>query len=95
MDKRLKIAKAIVFIFTSLIIIGTLFLFRTIAKQEAESSIIKFSNINLEQPVGSEIQSFKIKDKDLYIHIKNGLDNEKLLLVDIPSGKIKTEISLH
>ncbi len=95
MDKRVKIAKAVVFILTSLIIIGTVLLFYIIANDRSVKERKFADNINLKQEIGSEIKDFKVNQNNLYIHIKNGLDNEKILIIDAKKGNIATEIVLH
>ena len=93
MDK-LKLVKAIVCLFTFLLVFGSLVALGNLYKKVNKT--VEFPTAaSLEEPVGSHIESFQ-KDKDLlYIHVKEGGQNDRIVIFNASRGKIISKINLN
>lgn len=91
MDK-LKIVKLIVFLLTFLLIFGIIVAGGTIYKKVSRKT--PDTSITLNQPKGSYIADYKINEDSLYILIKGGKKEDRILIVSTISPAKQTTISL-
>lgn len=91
MDK-LKIIKSIVVIFTFLLVFGMLSALGVIYKKTHKQEPLQ--NINLTQPAGSYIDSFKIDGGRLFVLVKGGQKPDRIITIktsDLSSLTINQE----
>lgn len=91
MDK-LKIVKLIVFLLTFLLIFGIIVAGGTIYKKVSRKK--PEANISLNQPKGSYIADYKINEDLVYILIKGGKNEDRILIVSQSSPDKQTTITL-
>jgi hypothetical protein len=97
-DVKIKIAKLAVLILTLMLIGGIVFLFFLISAKKNKNPQIKPSSsfaltpekekiINLNQPLGSQINSFQVENGYLYLELSDGGASPRIFLIDTSSGK--------
>ncbi len=97
-DVKIKIAKLAVLILTLMLIGGIIFLFHLIASKKNNKPQFESSNslaltpqkeqiINLNQPLGSQINSFQATNDYLYLELSDGGLSPRILVIDTSSGK--------
>lgn len=85
MDK-LKFVKAIVFIFTFLLVFGSLTLLGTLFKKSHSTPRLP-KEISLGEPTGSTLQKVQLRDNLLYISISNGGKSDRIIILDTATGR--------
>ena len=76
----LKIAKTAVFILTLLIFSGLFLCFYLIHQKTSAVKINNVSDINLNEPVGSNIKNVVAEGKDLYIIVQDGGKSDRIVV---------------
>lgn len=89
---KLKLVKILVFILTFLLIFGSLIALTAVFKHSRPIAMAE--NIYLNEPAGSSIADFKEKNKNLYILIKDGGTDDRIIIIDKKSSKIVSKINL-
>ena len=80
MDK-LKIIKTIVVVLTFLLVFGMLVALGTVYKK-ISAPAHQAADVTLNQPEGSSIENFKINDGKLYLLVKYGGKNDRIIIID-------------
>ncbi len=92
MDK-LRAIKILVFIFTFLLIFGTLCAFGMIYRRL--QAPLPTEDITLNQPLGSYISDYKISDDNIFILLKGGKQSDRIIIINRSTdGKI-AEIKIN
>ncbi len=92
MDK-LKAIKILVFIFTFLLIFGTLCAFGIIYRRlQAPQSA---RDITLDQPTGSYISDYKISDDSIFILLKGGKQSDRIIIINRSTNSKIAEIKTN
>ncbi len=91
MDK-LKAIKILVFIFTFLLIFGTLCAFGLIYRKLQTPQVT--TDISLSQPSGSYISDYKISDGNIYLLIKGGNNPDRIVMVNPQADNKIAEITI-
>lgn len=90
---KLKILKFIVFILTFFLIFGILSAVGIIYKKIKTPT--ENIDITLNQPKGSYIESYKIKDKKVYVLVKGANMPDRIIVIDQSSQSIITTIKTN
>lgn len=93
MDK-LKLIKSIVFVLTLLLIIGSFSIIMLLFKKTSTPSTLN-AKINLEEPYGSYIKDFKIKDDYIYILTSGGGKEDRIIIYDTTTNKQVSTININ
>ncbi len=91
MDK-LKLIKSVVVILTFLLVFGILTALGSIYKK-VSAPAKEIENIDLKQPTGSSIEDFKVENGKLYLLVKYGGENDRILIIE--PGKAPAEIKIN
>ena len=91
MDK-LKIIKSVVVVLTFLLVFGILTALGSIYKK-ISAPAKEIENVNLQQPTGSSIEDFKVENGKLYLLVKYGGENDRILIIE--PGKKAAEIKIN
>ena len=94
MDK-LKLIKTIVVILTFLLVFGSLLLIGNIIRKTRQDNRPISQEISLAQPKGSRIQQMLEKDGLLYVLVKDGGLEDRILLIDSKQNKPISIITLN
>lgn len=93
MDK-LKLIKILVAALTFFIIFGMLNAV-TIIYQKTRTPEVPASALRLAQPAGSTIENFKISDSNLFVLIKNGGLQDRIIIINPRQPQNKTVININ
>lgn len=94
MDK-LKLIKTLVFLFTFLLVFGSLVALGTLYKRLKGSPVELPASVSLEQPAGSSIAALDRIDNSLLLLVKEGGMPDRIILYDLNSGSKKTQININ
>ena len=89
---RLWAIKIIVFIFTFLLIFGTLVL---VGKIYGNFTHRRISDIVLNQPTGSEIKNIVADNGELYVWVSGGGISDRIVVYDTSKHKVMLNIVLN
>lgn len=93
MDK-LKLIKILVAALTFFIIFGMLNAV-TIIYQKTRAPEVPASALSLAQPTGSTIENFKISDSNLFVLIKNGGLQDRIIIINPRQPQNQTVININ
>ncbi len=93
MDK-LKLIKSIVFVLTLLLIIGSFSIIMLLFKKTSTPSALN-AKVNLEEPYGSYIKDFKIKDDYIYILASGGGKEDRIIIYNQSNSKPISTININ
>ena len=93
MDK-LKLIKILVAALTFFIIFGMLNAV-TIIYKKTHTPEVPVSTLNLAQPTGSTIENFKISDSNLFILVKNGGLQDRIIIINPRQPQNQTVININ
>ena len=94
MDK-LKLIKTLVFLFTFLLVFGSLTALGTIYQRLKGNKIEPPATVNLGQPGGSSIASVKQTDNLLLLLVKDGGLPDRVVVYDLNTAKPLTQININ
>lgn len=95
MDK-LKLVKIIVCLLTFTLVFGALLLFGTIYKRiKGDDTPIKASEIILGEPKGSNIASMIAADGMVYVLVKDGGKDDRIIVISPAKAQKTAEIKLY
>ncbi len=94
MDK-LKLVKTIVFIITFLLIFGTMLLLGVLYRRTHKATPTAPQTIALQEPQGSRIESIEYGNGNLYILVKGGGENDRVIIYSVSDGKKATSLTLN
>lgn len=94
MDK-LKFIKITVFILSFLLVFGTLSAIGIVYKKLNQKTPVSDISANLNQPKGSTIADYKIKNGTIYILVKNGGKSDRILILDPQNQTPSATITLN
>ncbi len=84
---QLKAVKIVVFVLTFLLVFGTLAMLGTIYQKANKSKADTPSVSNLNEPYGSRIESFEVKNEKMYLLIKNGGRADRIVIINADTGR--------
>ena len=87
---KLKLIKIIVFFLTFMIFFGILISAGIIYKRITKTEIV--SEISLNQPSGSYIDSYKVDNQNIYVMIKGGNVSDRIIVINQSSKNIISTI---
>ena len=90
---KLKLLKFIVFLLTFFLFFGILSAAGIIYKRI--NTPTENTDINLNQPQESYINSYKIDDKKIYIHVKGSTISDRIIVIDQASQSVLTIIKTN
>ena len=94
MDK-LKLIKTLVFLFTFLLVFGSLVALGAIYKRLHGSPAELPAAVSLEQPAGSSIAALERIDNTLLLLVKDGGMPDRVIIYDLNTGSKKTQININ
>ena len=94
MMNKLKLVKMLVSLITFLLVFGCLMLFTLIYRKLHHKPELLTQDINLEQPIGSRIDEFRLQKDKLYILIKDGGESDRIIIFNDNNSK-PLEIKLN
>ncbi len=89
---RILLVKIAVFIFTFLLIFGSIILFQKICTGWNKQNSV---DINLAQPAGSAIKQIGSVDDNLYIQVTGGQIPDRIIIFNPNYGKIVSNLILN
>ncbi len=92
MDK-LKFIKMIVFLLTFFLLFGTIAAGMLVYKKTTHTSLI--SDISLNQPSGSKIDQFSIREDQAFLLIKGGQQADRIIIINLKNGKTAATIKTY
>lgn len=94
MDK-LKWIKFTVFILTFLLVFCTLYVLGLFLQKTHNKTSDEPININLQQPQGTYIKEFRVENDLLYILAVGGGFEDRVIIYDTQSNKIRTTLKIN
>lgn len=94
MDK-LKWIKFTVFVLTFLLVFCTLYVLGLFLQKTHNKTSDELININLQQPQGTYIKEFRVENDLLYILAVGGGFEDRVIIYDTQSNKIRTTLKIN
>ena len=94
MDK-LKLIKNLVFVITFLLIAGSILLLHTLYRRAQTPSAPMPEVSRLGEPLGSNIYQFRLQDGLLYLLVRDGGLEDRIIIYDPQNAKRLSTVQLH